>query len=202
MVTIGMTKVLAVKSGLLALSLLVLSACGGDSDEPAGGGSPGGAPSNSAPTANAGPDQNVGENSTVDLDGTGSSDPDGDALTYAWVQTEGPSVSLSDANSAQSSFTAPGVTAGSTLILGFQLTVDDGITSATDSVEVTVSEAPRYSFSIAIMKPTSLIRRELTRTVIMRSAMSRLIPMSAFACAPNSRRPDRQAGMSRFATMF
>jgi hypothetical protein len=140
MVTIGMTKVLAVKSGLLALSLLVLSACGGDSDEPAGGGSPGGAPSNSAPTANAGPDQNVGENSTVDLDGTGSSDPDGDALTYAWVQTEGPSVSLSDANSAQSSFTAPGVTAGNTLILGFQLTVDDGITSATDSVEVTVSE--------------------------------------------------------------
>jgi hypothetical protein len=140
MVTIGMTKVLAVKSGLLALSLLVLSACGGDSDEPAGGGSPGGAPSNSAPTANAGPDQNVGENSTVDLDGTGSSDPDGDTLTYAWTQTDGPGVSLSNVNSAQPSFTAPGVTAGNTLILGFQLTVDDGVNSATDSVEVTVSE--------------------------------------------------------------
>lgn len=44
---------------------------------------------NHAPVANAGPDQNVtaiGGSNTVTLNGTGSSDPDGDALTYAWTE--------------------------------------------------------------------------------------------------------------------
>ncbi len=39
---------------------------------------------NTAPVANAGPDQSAFVTDTVALDGTGSSDADGDPLTYAW----------------------------------------------------------------------------------------------------------------------
>jgi hypothetical protein len=41
-------------------------------------------PLNRLPIANAGPDQNVLVDSTVQLDGSGSSDPDGDKLTCSW----------------------------------------------------------------------------------------------------------------------
>ena len=61
-----------------------------------------------APTANAGPDQTVNGGSTVNLNGNGSSDPNGDTLTYAWTQTGGTNtVTLSGANTATPSFTAP-----------------------------------------------------------------------------------------------
>ena len=96
---------------------------------------------NSPPTAAAGPDQAVPESTNVDLDGTGSSDADGDALSYSWIQTDGPNVALSGANTAQPSFTAPDVAAGSPQTLTFELTVDDGTDSATDSVDIVVAES-------------------------------------------------------------
>ncbi|MCG8369373.1 MAG: PKD domain-containing protein, partial [Proteobacteria bacterium] len=82
------------RSGVPVLSLIAVAACGG------GGGDDGGAqpPTNRAPTANAGADQDVVENATVELDGTGSGDPDGDSLSYAWVQIGTPAVSLSGAD--------------------------------------------------------------------------------------------------------
>ena len=54
--------------------------------------------SDDAPTADAGTDQAVYEGATVALDGTGSRDPEGQALTYAWSQTGGTSVTLSSAS--------------------------------------------------------------------------------------------------------
>ena len=39
---------------------------------------------NSPPVANAGPDQNVSVGATVSLNGSGSSDVDGNPLTYSW----------------------------------------------------------------------------------------------------------------------
>ena len=92
--------------------------------------------------ANAGEDQSVIEGDTVSLDGTGSDlqghSDGGAALTYAWSQTEGPTVDLTDASTATSSFTAPDVSADTNLT--FTLTVEgpEG-TSDTDSVTVTVS---------------------------------------------------------------
>ena len=38
------------------------------------------------PSAHAGSDQTVAENALVSLDGTASTDPDGDALSYSWSQ--------------------------------------------------------------------------------------------------------------------
>ncbi len=66
------------------------------------------APVNQAPTADAGADQTVAAGATVNLDGTGSSDPDaGDTLDYTWTQTGGTAVTLTGADTATPSFTAP-----------------------------------------------------------------------------------------------
>ena len=93
---------------------------------------------NQAPTANAGDDQTVTGNSTVTLNGTDSSDPDGDALDFSWSQTSGTDVTLSDADSDSPSFTAPDEDGS----LTFELTVDDGNGgSDTDSVTVTTTAA-------------------------------------------------------------
>jgi hypothetical protein len=92
-----------------------------------------------APTANAGPDQTVVSGASVSLDGTGSTDPNGDPLTYAWTQTSGPGVTLSGANTATPSFTAPNAPA----TLTFQLQVCDPSNScSTDSVTITVNDPP------------------------------------------------------------
>jgi hypothetical protein len=60
------------------------------------------------PVANAGPDQtDIDPDQLVTLDGTGSSQAEGNPLTYQWTQTEGPTVTLSDPTAAQPTFTAP-----------------------------------------------------------------------------------------------
>ena len=98
-------------------------------------------PPNGAPTADAGPDQTVNQGTMVSLDGSGSSDPDMQTLTYSWSQTAGPAVTLTGASSATPTFTAP---AGPTS-LTFQLEVCDDATTPlcdTDTVTVTVRPPP------------------------------------------------------------
>ena len=87
---------------------------------------------NDAPVADAGPDQMGVEAGTISLDGSGSSDPDDDPITFAWEQVGGPGVTLSSPTTAQTTFTAD---EGETY--HFRLTVrDDQNGVGTDRVTV------------------------------------------------------------------
>jgi len=123
----------------LALPLLtaLLSACGGGG----GGGSttPPPAPVNSLPVANAGSNQSVNSGATVTLNGTASSDSDGSITGYTWTQTAGTAVTLSSATAAQPTFTAPSVSASTTLTFSLRVTDDRGASSDLASVSVVVS---------------------------------------------------------------
>ena len=90
---------------------------------------------NKAPTANAGPDQSVLKNTLVTLDGSGSSDPDGNTLTYQWTAPAG--ITLSSTSAQKPTFTAPDVTVNSDYT--FTLVVNDGqVNSPADQIKITV----------------------------------------------------------------
>ncbi|MEM7282430.1 MAG: putative Ig domain-containing protein, partial [Pseudomonadota bacterium] len=95
-------------------------------------------PANTAPTANAGVDQNVSVGSTVSLDGSASSDPENDPLTFAWTLIQRPAGSnaaINNSNQSNASFVAdlPGLYVA-------QLIVNDGeFDSTPDVVQVTAT---------------------------------------------------------------
>ncbi|QSQ15391.1 myxosortase-dependent M36 family metallopeptidase [Myxococcus landrumensis] len=65
-----------------------------------------------------------GDQTSMTLDGSASSDADGDALTYKWEQTGGPRVTLNEANKAVISVDVPDLDGGSATFT-FKLTVTD-----------------------------------------------------------------------------
>ncbi len=134
-------------SCLLTISAaLILAGCGGG-----GGGGGNGSPANRAPTANAGLDQTTKRNANITLDGSASSDVDGDSLAYRWVQTGGAPVTLSSSTSARPTFTAPNQSG----TLTFGLTTNDGkVDSPTDYVTVTVTNTAPTAVSMA---PTTAV---------------------------------------------
>jgi hypothetical protein len=92
---------------------------------------------NQPPVARAGIDQIINENSSYTLDGSGSTDPDNDALTYFWSAPAG--ITLNAGNIQKPSFTAPEVTVNTAYT--FTLIVSDGILeSLPDQVTITVKQ--------------------------------------------------------------
>jgi hypothetical protein len=90
---------------------------------------------NSTPLAHAGPDLIVNMGATVSLDGTTSTDPDGDLLTYKWTAPTG--ITLSSTTAAKPTFTAPTVSINTSYTLS--LKVNDGLVdSLADQIVITV----------------------------------------------------------------
>jgi serine protease len=110
-----------------------------------------------APFAAAGPDQVVLPGASVTLNGSNSQDFDGTIASFAWIQTSGPTVVLTGANTATPTFTAPGTSA----TLTFQLTVtdNDGKTGV-DTVNVIVDRPP-----VAVPNPDFRLGTNLTGTL-------------------------------------
>jgi hypothetical protein len=135
---------------LIPIFSVAIGGCGGSGGS---GGLPSAdAPSNTAPVADAGPDQSVTTGAMVMLDGSGSSDADGDTLSYTWTLSApaGSASVLSGDAAASPSFTAD---VDGDYVLS--LVVNDGAaSSAADSVTITASGTsgnPPLSRSYAIV---------------------------------------------------
>jgi len=96
---------------------------------------------NNPPTANAGPDFAAPRNVHTDLDGSASSDPDGDGLHYTWTQVSGPPATINNASKMVAWFQPQSLG-----IYEFVLIVyDDYCARSTDNVIVTVVNDPPVS---------------------------------------------------------
>jgi hypothetical protein len=104
---------------------------------------------NKKPIAFAGGDQTVSEGAMVYLDGSLSSDPDGNVITFLW--TAPANVILSSRTNQKPFFTAPSVHRDSTLTIS--LVVNDGLlNSETDNVLITVKNVDILSHESQITK--------------------------------------------------
>ncbi|MDD2231153.1 MAG: PKD domain-containing protein [Candidatus Cloacimonetes bacterium] len=134
------TKIMSVMLVLFVTVVLGLAGCGGGSGSV-----------NSAPVANAGTELNVRTGRLLTLDGSASSDADGNTLSYAWSFTSKPAGSnavLSDTTSIHPAFT-PDID-GSYVI---NLVVNDGkIDSAPSVVTIKSVTDLRLLFSMIIAR--------------------------------------------------
>ena len=97
---------------------------------------------NRSPLANAGVNHTVNPGDIVTLDGSKSSDLDVDPLTYSWMQTDGPRVTLDNVNTSIASFTTPSKISSDTDLI-FKLIVNDTKNAtSTDDVKVTIKHTP------------------------------------------------------------
>ncbi|MFQ5609415.1 MAG: FG-GAP-like repeat-containing protein, partial [Woeseiaceae bacterium] len=87
-------------------------------------------PVNTTPVAEAGTSSAFDAGDLVTLDCSGSSDPQGDQLSFRWRQLDGPLVQLSDEKACNPGFTAPDATTPVT----FELTVSDSLFDSSDRV--------------------------------------------------------------------
>ena len=106
------------------------------------------------PAADAGADLTVDPEAPVALDGSGSSDPDDDTLTFAWSRASGVAVTLAGTDTAAPSFTAPWQPGD--LVFRLTVTDPDGL-AASDEVTVTVRDlAPGFG-SAAVSSPALVV---------------------------------------------
>ena len=106
---------------------------------------------NRPPSADAGADRLVQPGDIVILNGTASTDPDGDPLTYLWNQTSGDPVTLSAAASPYPNFTAPDYPT----TMSFELVVRDGSLSSVDTASVVVSDPAPTTNSTHLVATTN-----------------------------------------------
>ena len=94
---------------------------------------------NNSPIADAGINQSEPSGSTVLLDGTGSTDPDGDPLTYEWTFSRVPgSSNLTDADITAASTNSASFSPDVNGSYRIRLKVSDGLLESTDQTVITV----------------------------------------------------------------
>jgi hypothetical protein len=97
------------------------------------------APTNRPPVANAGPDYTIIFPSNLDIDGSGSSDPDNNIVSYLWAKISGPSsFTIGNVNDVRAHLS--GLVVG---VYQFELKVTDaGGLFSRDTMQVTVVNPP------------------------------------------------------------
>ena len=111
---------------------------------------------NLIPLANAGADQTLNEGVLVTLNGTASSDPDSDPLSYLWSPPAG--ITLNSTTASQPTFTAPEVTSDKQYT--FSLMVNDGTAnSPADQVVITVKNIDKTPYVKEAIKDVSVDKR-------------------------------------------
>lgn len=119
------------------------------------------APANRAPIANAGMNQSVTVGAKVTLNGSGSSDPDNNPITYVWTMTGKPTNSA--ANLSNSSIVNPSFTADLAGDYTIQLVVNDGkLNSAISTVTVKASIGNRAPIANAGTGQTVTVGTQIT----------------------------------------
>jgi hypothetical protein len=104
---------------------------------------------NEPPVASASAPAVVDEQTSVTLNGTGSTDSDGNITSYSWTQLPGgPAVNITNANADVAQFVAPAVSAQTEVSFRLTVTDNDG-DSDTDDVTVNVDNAGNLSVSVA-----------------------------------------------------
>ncbi len=117
---------------------------------------------NVAPVANAGPGQTVTTGATVTLNGSGSSDADGNPLTYLWSFVSSPSGSsptLTGPTTVKPTFLADKT--GQYVV---QLIVNDGVANST-AATVTISTTPGNTAPVANAGPDQTVQLGTTVTL-------------------------------------
>ncbi|MBL8879186.1 MAG: hypothetical protein JNG88_08710 [Phycisphaerales bacterium] len=97
-------------------------------------------PFTSSPVVSFSISTSIAAGATAVLDASGTSDADGDSLTFTWEQTAGPLVVISDSTAPAPSFVAPQVLSETTLT--FRLRVSDGENTVDQSVSIVINPVP------------------------------------------------------------